>query len=871
VEFFKHVRNAIRGYILTRNTKEFVDMVRIVEIPRTYLERKGHARLSDASVSTKNLVSQNFERFLRTVLNTGVPLAHRIVVNSGNTTMMCVTIPGKGRVIRSVFEAHFPEFTVELDTDSAFVPIEDDVHSALIRGVPKSATLALNSMTQVMAKSICDSFYQACVIPTKPGRIRRFIAKKRYKSALERTQQQDTTQTWLGGQATKSRIDVDAQRSSKRFEVAFRRMNASRLLRCRVVIGFWGSSDSEIALHNAVDALMGALSPDDKDERLKVTYLSGQRARDLLGFAFRLESRGLSTDLLPAEAVPYFEIPTIELGIRHSSPASFSLATTTNYGTEFKQGYVTLGPLYRYSSQDQSRLKYLELENLRKHTLIVGKTGTGKSTTKNRIVIDAWKNGIPSLLIEPAKNDARILLGAIPELRVFTLGEEMVAPFRLNPFLVPEKVSVRLHMNLLHSCFVAAWPTYGILANHLRRVLVQTYLNNGWDPLTSKRGDPITLDMFRDETIRYCNSFLRYGSELSQDFRGALLARAEDLCDLTRAAIFNTTENLPMSELLSQPTIIELKYLGDPEFTAFVLSLLLVRVYEHFDQLKTSRRLRSLLVIDEAHRILEELPKMSDMSETAAARRKALDQLINLIAEARSLGLGVILADQIPTRIARDAIKNCHTMIVHKLTSPEDQELMAQETGCNREQGKHIAELKDGEAVVREPSSNSPFDVQVIHDPDSYPEMWHDWTDEDVRERMRKFYEEHPSFAKTPDIPVLLSPISDANLTDDSVSVTVQVDDIVQTSVFKELYEQAVTEVKEDTSSHALEELIAHYSVYLRHISGHPIGAAHALVELTAVAYGPPSRPPDINLIERLVAEISSRGVESTGSDHHDP
>jgi len=109
------------------------------------------------------------------------------------------------------------------------------------------------------------------------------------------------------------------------------------------------------------------------------------------------------------------------------------------------------------------------------------------------------------------------------------------------------------------------------------------------------------------------------------------------------------------------------------------------------------------------------------------------------------------------------------------------------------------------------------------------------------------------------------------SLTDDSVSVSIQADDIVQTSVFKELYEQAMTEAKEDISSHALEELIAHYSVYLRHISGHPVGAVHALVELAAAAYGPPPRPPDISLIERLMAEISSRGVESTGRDQYNP
>jgi len=174
--------------------------VKIVEISRTYLERERQVWLSDAYASTKNLVSQNFERLLRTALNAGVPLAHRILVNSGNATMMYITIPDKGRVIQPVFEVYFPEFTVELDTAITSILIQDDVHSALIRGVPKPAMLSLNSVAQVMARSRCSALYQAWVILTKPGRSRRYIAKKRYRSALERTQQPDTTQIWLGGQ-----------------------------------------------------------------------------------------------------------------------------------------------------------------------------------------------------------------------------------------------------------------------------------------------------------------------------------------------------------------------------------------------------------------------------------------------------------------------------------------------------------------------------------------------------------------------------------------------------------------------------------------------------------------------------------------------
>ncbi|MFQ5884108.1 MAG: ATP-binding protein [Thermoplasmata archaeon] len=621
--------------------------------------------------------------------------------------------------------------------------------------------------------------------------------------------------------------------------------------------------------------LMASLSSTNRHEQLNVKYVYGEKAIKALERALNLEYRGKTTQLLPSEAAPLFHISSIEMAIEPTSPASFSTSrmgrrTPSEQSDEisFYPGEIILGSTYRSGTLDSDRIKKLALEDLKHHVFIGGKTGTGKSTTKNRIIIDAWKNGVPSLILEPAKADARGLMGAISDLYLFTMGQEKVAPLRINPFWVEEGVSPQLHMGHLYSCFMAAWPVYGMLANHMRRVLKDIYENNGWDFIDEKRGARITLDLFLTEAEVYCTNRLGYGSELSQDFTGAIIARAEDLCDASRAVIFNTTNDLPMEELLSKPTIIEMEHLGDPEFTAF--SLILIRIIEHFKKLGTCDKLRCLLVVDEAHRVLEEVPKPVDDNEAASAKRKAVDLLVNLIAEARSYGLGIVLVEQIPTRLSRNAIKNCHTKIVHRLTSPDDIELMAAETSCDKQQKAHISALKTGEAVVADPSSIVPNNVQIFYDPDFCPSMKRRWTDDDVRERMRSFYETHPGFAKRPEIPVLRRRKSH-DLEENAVSMAIQLDDVIRTSAFQKVLRETVAETERDSKSEALEELFAHYALHLGHFSGSALDVALIIAELVEAAYGLLPRHPNPRTIQRLISEISPEEGMIVGRDRPAP
>lgn len=859
------------------NEPSTIHTVEITEIPRSYQDQV-HDSLKRPKSTVKEIspIALKFSRFLSALMYTDTKFGYRILTSKGIACLHYITRnnPSMPEVIRTTFASQFPNFDTEYKTEQQDESFKNPVSLAMIRGIPQDSGNSLSALAEVMMRFNGCALYQVVATPSKPSRIKRMITRRRYKATLEKAQAQQTRQELMGGQQTTTQYDVDALLASKQMELQYKRLNADRVLKCQVTIAFWGDNDASVSLRTAVNALMASTSSHQRDSRFKITYLEDNIAIQVLKRTLALDRKRMTTELQPEEATPFFKIP-IGLGIRIGSPAQFSHHGSLSQGASptepaFREGQIALGHIFHHNKPDKSRVRFLDIEHLRRHVAVLGVSGSGKTTTKNRIAIDAWKNGIPSLLIEPVKTDARILFGSIPELRLFTVGREDVAPYRLNPFSVESGVPVQLHIDLLYSCFVAAWPLYGILSNHLRKVLVQTYERNGWDTSSpNSRGRPITLELFRDEAERYSKK-LRYSADLRQDFEGAILARAEDLCDPSRALIFNSSKNLSMAELLSTPTVIELKHLGDPGFNAFVLSLLMIKVYEYFDSLGPSNCLKSLLVIDEAHRLLEELPQVVDMSEGSLPRRQAIDQLVNLIAEARSSGLGIIIADQDPARLSRAALKNCQTKIVHRLTSFEDQRLIADEIGCTEEQRRHIGVLKDGEAVLRSVTDDVPAKLKIIYDPKFHASMAHRWSDEDVRERMKQFYQNHPELARKPPIPHFAQlPLTGF---DSSVSNAVLIDDMVQDDSFRKLYFEVLRYSESGQQrGYSLEELIAYCAVHLDGVETTPLEISKQILELASAAYGDPPIPVDWDLVREFMVTFESGVSDSTrflgGSD----
>lgn len=220
---------------------------------------------------------------------------------------------------------------------------------------------------------------------------------------------------------------------------------------------------------------------------------------------------------LPCHEMPGFRIkPYARFGVTHAQTTESSL----DIGELLDQGKA-LGVSYS-----------VPLRSLTKHGLIVGTTGSGKTTAVCHLLRGLWQKGIPFLVIEPVKTEYRDLLnveGLRDSLQVFTLGNEQLAPFRLNPLSVMPGVSVQGHIDLLKSVFNSSFFMWGPLPHVLEVCLHEVYRDRGWD-LTAgsnsrclSQANPTLTDLWRkvDSVV----NGLGYSQESTLEIRAALKTR----------------------------------------------------------------------------------------------------------------------------------------------------------------------------------------------------------------------------------------------------------------------------------------------------------------------------------------------------------
>jgi len=414
----------------------------------------------------------------------------------------------------------------------------------------------------------------------------------------------------------------------------------------------------------------------------------------------RLETSGFAI-----QAIPDFDVVPQQ---RKGNESTFSL------GNVYDRMLVTQKP-YEVNAKALTR-----------HVFVAGVTGAGKTNTVFHLLKQAWAMKVPFLVIEPVKTEYRALLNDVSianDVRVFTLGDENISPFRLNPFEVLSGTPISVHLDLLRSAFNASFGMWSPLPQVLEQCLHRIYEDRGWD---IARSTNYRLDAHADAADAFptlsnlvakvdeVTRELGYEDKITADIRAALHTRLNALRAGGKGFMLDVQRSLPMKELLEHPTILELERMGDDDDRAFMMGLLLIRLAEYRRAFGQANGLIHLLVIEEAHRLLTNVGQRQS-EEEANPRGKAVEAFANLLSEIRAYGQGVIVADQVPVKLAPDVIKNTNLKIVHRIVAEDDRTVLAGSMVMNERQKKSLATLipGKGQAVVFSEGDDAAMLVQV--------------------------------------------------------------------------------------------------------------------------------------------------------------
>jgi DNA helicase HerA-like ATPase len=427
-----------------------------------------------------------------------------------------------------------------------------------------------------------------------------------------------------------------------------------------------------------------------------------------------------STELLAALArPPAAEVP----GVRFALRPEFDVTPETPVGG------IRLGEVLDRNLMPAGPFA-VSPDSLNRHVFVCGATGAGKSQTVRCLLEAASERGIPWLVVEPAKAEYRLMASRLPGAEVIRIrpGEPDAIAAGLNP-LEPAHDSkggrfpLQTHADLVKALFIASFQAEEPFPQVLSAALGRVYEEAGWDlALGEPRGYPPgtrtavypTLTSLQ-RTAERVVAEIGYSQRVTDDVLGFIRVRLASLRHGTTGRFLEGGHPLDFAALLRGNVVLEIEDVGDDADKAFLMGTVLIRLAEHLRLThRTAGRepgLVHLTVVEEAHRLLRRAEPGAAGAAGAAAH--AVELFAGLLAEIRAYGEGLVIAEQIPARLAPDAIKNTGVKITHRLPAADDREAVGATMNATPQQSRYLVTLPPGQAAVFSDGMDFPVLVKI--------------------------------------------------------------------------------------------------------------------------------------------------------------
>lgn len=417
-----------------------------------------------------------------------------------------------------------------------------------------------------------------------------------------------------------------------------------------------------------------------------------------------------TTELLAAITKP----PTKEVpGIRLTQPPDFDIAQEPQPGKD----KLAIGTILDHQHRKTQRLE-LSKDSLNRHTFVCGATGAGKSQTVRAMLESATAQGIPWLVVEPAKAEYRLMSARLQQdVVVIRPGDLDQVPAGIDPLRPAEGFPLQTHLDLVRALFLAAFEADEPFPQVLAKALERAYEEQGWDLTLSepihKRHRPRyptlkDLELAAEKVV----DEIGYGREVADNVRGFIRVRLASLRLGTTGRFLESGHPIDIGKLLQTNTVLEIEDVADDRDKAFLMGAVLIALTEHLRVQErngnlTPGRLRHLTVFEEAHRLLR------NTQHTHGPATHAVEMFAAMLAEIRAYGEGLIVAEQIPAKLIPDVIKNTAVKIVHRLPAQDDRDAVGATMNLSPTQSKHLVTLEPGTAAVFTDGMDHPVLVRM--------------------------------------------------------------------------------------------------------------------------------------------------------------
>lgn len=403
------------------------------------------------------------------------------------------------------------------------------------------------------------------------------------------------------------------------------------------------------------------------------------------------------------EAGGIFRLPLGNGRISAGLPINDSESASKTYADNLiNAGDIEIGIL----KKSEKNTIGISLKDLAKHMLVVGTPGSGKTTFSVSLLDRLWKeHNIPFLVIEPAKNEYRALIQSIPEIQIFTPGKNFISPFVFNPFVPPENVRLETYKSTLKTAFAAAVSMTTPLDKIFEEAINNCYSDFRWlDNYTmSDKGQIFNITDF----IKcFKNTFDEIGyTGDAKNIGRAGVVRLKSLENL-----FDNYFSIPIQDLLQKPTIIELAAIENSDQKALIISLLLLSILAYVNaNYVGDGGLKNVILLEEAHVLLDASSNVGQGDANPSAIAQNLVK--RMLAEIRSYGVGIIIADQSPRKVSTDVVALTDMKIVFRLVEATDKQIIADSMNMGDGQEQRLSRLKPGEAFLFFNKLDSPEEV----------------------------------------------------------------------------------------------------------------------------------------------------------------